>query len=87
MEKSKRKEWKMKSYGDCIYCGGKVVGRKERLDYRYHGQLFIIENVTAGVCIQCGERFLKANVAHMLEKLASSSNAKVKMVTVPVLAV
>ena len=43
MEELNRKEPTMKPYDDCIYCGGQVEERLERIDYRYHGQLFIIE--------------------------------------------
>jgi hypothetical protein len=45
MEGSNRKERHMTPYGDCVYCGGRIVERQERIDYRYHGQLFILERV------------------------------------------
>ncbi len=32
----------MKPYDDCIHCGGRVDERLECIDYRYHGQLFIL---------------------------------------------
>ncbi len=73
------------SYGDCIYCGGKVIEQKERLDYRYYGQLFIMEDVPLGVCVQCSEKFLRANIAKKLEKLAMSTHKGIKTVAVPVL--
>ncbi len=76
----------MKPYDDCTFCGGEVEERRERLDYRYHGQLFIMENVPVGVCKQCGEKFLKAPVAKGLEKLAASPQKHLKSVAVPVIA-
>lgn len=75
----------MKPYDDCIYCGGEVEEKQERFDYRYHGQLFIVENVPLGVCKQCGEKFIKANIAKKLEKLAASPQKNLKAVAVPVL--
>lgn len=75
----------MTPYGDCTYCGGDVSERRERLDYRYHGQLFIIEGVPVGVCSQCGERFLTAETSKKLEKTASSGGHDVKTVAVPVM--
>ncbi len=74
----------MKPYDDCIHCGGSVKEKKERLDYRYHGQLFIVENVLVGVCLQCGEKYLKATVAKKLEKLVSTKKTVWKSVVVPV---
>lgn len=61
------------NYGDCIYCGGEVEERTERLDYRFHGQLYIVENVTMGVCRQCGERFLTADMVDRLHRLLSTT--------------
>ena len=75
----------MSPYDDCIHCGGRVDEKRERLDYRYHGQLFIIENVRMGICVQCGEKFMKADVARKLEQLASSPHPKLKSVAVPVM--
>jgi YgiT-type zinc finger domain-containing protein len=85
MEEPDRKD-KM-SYGDCIYCGGVVSEKKERLDYRHHGQLFIIENVPVGVCHQCGEQFFTAKIAKALETAASTSNGVTKTVMVPVISI
>lgn len=75
----------MKPYDDCIYCGGSVEEKRQSLDYRYHGKLFIVENATVGVCLQCGEKFLKANIAKKLEKLVTTPQKKVKSVAVPVI--
>lgn len=75
----------MNSYGDCTYCGGEVREKQERIDYRYHGQLFIIEDVPVGVCNQCGEKFFTSEVAKKLEKVAASSHKSLKTVAVPVI--
>ena len=61
----------MTPYGDCVYCGGPIVERLERFDNRYHGQLFILERVPTGVCIQCGEKYFTAEVAKRMEALVS----------------
>ncbi len=75
----------MKPYDDCIYCGGQVKERLERIDYRYHGQLFIIERVPTGVCCQCGEKFFTAEVAKRLEQVSSEAAQAIRTVAVPVL--
>ena len=75
----------MKPYDDCIYCGGKTEEKRQQLDYRYHGRLFIVANVLMGVCLQCGEKFLKAEVAKKLEKLVVSPQSNLKSIAVPVI--
>jgi YgiT-type zinc finger domain-containing protein len=75
----------MNMYGECVYCGGVVEERLIRLDYRFHGQLFIIEDVPAGVCVQCGEKVLDAKTAKKLEQLAQNQTGPVTTVAVPVL--
>ena len=74
-----------KPYDDCIYCGGEVVERLERTDYRYHGQLYILEDVPTGVCAQCGEKYYTAKVAKQMEEVVSRGNEDVKIIAIPVL--
>ena len=58
----------MHKYGDCSFCGGEVKADRVELDYRYKGKLYIFEDVPAGVCQQCGERYLTAEVAKEIEQ-------------------
>ena len=78
---------RMKPYDDCRYCGGEVEERLDQLDYRYHGQLYIVERVPVGVCKQCGEKFLTAKVAKQVEAAVSSMGTPVTTVAVPVVRV
>lgn len=77
----------MKEYGDCVYCKGLIVERYDHLDYRYHGQLFIVERVPVGVCSQCGEKFLSSDVSKKLEAAVSKSTHPVKTVAIPVISI
>ena len=77
----------MNPYGECIYCGGEVVEQLRRVDYRFHGQLFILEKVPTGVCCQCGEMFFKAVVAKRMEDSVRRLEEPVSTVAVPVIAV
>ena len=77
----------MKPYGDCIYCGGEVVERKERIDYRFHGQLYILENVPTGVCCQCGEQYFTAEVAKRMEAAVEQLKGDVPTIPIPVIGV
>jgi YgiT-type zinc finger domain-containing protein len=42
---------------ECYFCKGRVVEQKVKVDFRWGQKLKIIENVPAGVCQQCGEKF------------------------------
>jgi YgiT-type zinc finger domain-containing protein len=77
----------MKPYDDCIYCSGQIEERLEQIDYRYHGQLLILERVPTGVCVQCGERYFKAEVAKRMEFVDSQAGHDVQTVAIPVLSV
>jgi len=87
MENSNRKEPLMQPYGDCSYCGGEVVERIQRVDYRVHGQLYILEGVPAGVCQQCGEQFFTAEVAHRMESVVAEATGPMETLPIPVIAV
>ena len=50
----------MHKFGDCSFCRGEVKEGRVEMDYRYKGKLYIFQNVPAGVCQQCGEKYLKA---------------------------
>ncbi len=57
----------MDQYGDCSFCGGDVVLRNVELDYRHKDKLYVFQNVPAGICRQCGEKYLTAHVAKKIE--------------------
>ena len=74
----------MHKYGDCSFCGGEVEEKKVELDYRYQGELFIFRDVPAGVCRQCGERYLTARVAKEIERRIKTKESWNKTISVPV---
>jgi YgiT-type zinc finger domain-containing protein len=54
----------------CFFCNGKIesitVGN---FDYRLEGRLYVIKDVPAGLCDQCGEKYVSAEVAEKINKL------------------
>jgi len=72
------------NYGDCYYCGGEVKEKKINLDFRWKEKLYVLENVPAGVCNQCGEKYFTAEVSEEIDRLVKFAEAK-KHITVPVL--
>ena len=74
----------MHKYGDCSFCGGEVKEGRVELDYRYKGKLYIFQNVPAGVCQQCGEKYLTAEVAKKIEHSIKTKEKWDKTINVPV---
>jgi YgiT-type zinc finger domain-containing protein len=83
-EQEQKEMGRMHKYGDCSYCRGQVKEEKVELDYRYQGKLFIFQNVPAGVCQQCGEKYLTAKVAKEIERRIKTKEKWDKTISVPV---
>jgi YgiT-type zinc finger domain-containing protein len=54
----------------CFFCGGDVdsitIGN---FDYRLEGKLYVIKNTPAGLCLQCGEKYVTADTAKKINAL------------------
>ncbi|MDE3017633.1 MAG: YgiT-type zinc finger protein [Nitrospirota bacterium] len=74
-------------YGDCHVCGERLQEKRIDQEFWIKGKLLVIEKVPAGVCPQCGERVVKAEIGGYLASLLGKSNGlrKVRHMTVPVL--
>lgn len=72
------------TYGECGFCGGKVVERRLTMNLEFGGRLYRFENVPVGRCTECGERVFKAAVAKQLEHLARSHAPVKRRISVPV---
>jgi len=46
----------------CAICGGKVEERKIREEVKIRNDFVVIENLRAGVCVECGERYYPPGV-------------------------
>ena len=55
---------------ECFFCGGEIkqitVGN---FDYRLEGLLYVIKRVPAGLCQQCGEKYIEADVGRKINAL------------------
>jgi len=74
----------MYKYGDCSFCGGEVISQKTELDYRYKGSLYVFRDVPAGVCQQCGEKYLTANIVKTIEHSIHTRQKWDETISVPV---
>ena len=74
-------------YGRCHVCGERMEERQVKQDFWIRGKLIIIEGVPSGVCPQCGEKVVRADVGRRIAALIENSNRlpKVRIVSVPVI--
>jgi len=59
-------------YAPCSFCRGEVVPKYIRHTYHWNGQLFIFEDVPAGVCVQCGEAYFTVETVKTMERIVLS---------------
>ena len=62
----------------CEFCGGKTIKRKVRKVHWLHQQLYIVDDVEAEVCQDCGERYYHATTLDTIDRMLSTGNLAVK---------
>ena len=58
----------------CEFCGGHTVTRKVKKQHWLGGKLYLVENVEAEVCAECGERYFHATVLDRIDKLLTAEH-------------
>lgn len=53
----------------CEFCSGNTINRKVRRQHWLHGKLYIVENVDAEVCTECGERYFHVKTLEMIDRI------------------
>ncbi len=56
----------------CAICGGKVEEREISEEVKIRDDFVVIENVRAGVCVECGERYYPPGVVDRLRGIERS---------------
>ncbi|TAL27306.1 MAG: YgiT-type zinc finger protein [Nitrospirae bacterium] len=56
----------------CEFCGGQTTKKKVKRQHWLHRRLYIVENVEAEVCSECGERYFHAKVLDGIDNLLES---------------
>lgn len=81
-----KKNGTIHDYGKCHVCGEQISDKRINQDFWLKGKLIVIESVPAGVCPQCGEKIVKAEVGRQLATLIQNLKhlPKRKTITVPV---
>lgn len=72
-------------YGECEMCNTTMQELLVKQDFWIRGELVIMEDVPAGVCPQCGEKVINAEVGRWIMELIENSEkiAKAPRVSVP----
>lgn len=83
MARFKDKERK-KTVSKCPFCGGKLEEKTITHPQAYRGKIYILENVPAEVCPQCGEVLLHPEVLKKIQQLVWSEIAPRHTREVPV---
>ena len=68
----------------CYFCKGKVVQQPPSVDFWWGDDLKIIENVPAGICTQCGEKYFDSPVYKQMERLAKGNGEAIRQFSVDV---
>ena len=59
---------------NCEFCGGKTEKKKVKRQHWLHGRLYIVENVEAEVCSECGERYFHAKILYGIDSFLESTH-------------
>ena len=60
---------------NCEFCGGKTKKKKVKRQHWLKGRLYIVEDVEAEVCTECGERYFHATTLDTIDQLLSKEHA------------
>jgi YgiT-type zinc finger domain-containing protein len=59
----------------CDFCHGETKHRLVKKHHRHRERLYVIENVPAEVCQECGERYFHAKTLDAIDRLLDSDHA------------
>ena len=68
----------------CYFCKGSVEAKRIQHVHLWGRQLFILEDVPAEVCQQCGETYFAPDVLAEIDKIVTSNLQPTTTMTVPV---
>ena len=58
----------------CEFCGGETARKRVRKQHWLHRKLYVVENVEAEVCRECGERYFHAKTLDALDAVLSKKH-------------
>ncbi len=70
----------------CEFCGGTTEKRRIKKHHWLKGRLYIVENVEAEVCTQCGERYFSAKTLDAIDQMLTADHEVSERLSVEVVA-
>ena len=82
-----KKDQLVYDYSECHICGERMEEKRIKQEFWIKDKLIVIEGVPAGVCPQCGEKVVKADVGRRIAALIEDSERwrKARTISVPVI--
>jgi YgiT-type zinc finger domain-containing protein len=68
----------------CEFCSGNTITKHVNRQHWLNGQLYILENVPAEVCSDCGERYFHAATLDKIDQLLQAEHPVKKTLNVEV---
>ena len=68
----------------CEFCGGETAPKRVKRQHWLHGKLYIVENMEAQVCTECGERYYHAKTLDAVDAFLSKHHAVEERLSVEV---
>ena len=68
----------------CEFCEGETTHRKVKKQHWLKGKLYIVENVEAEVCAECGERYFHASTLDRIDKIIAGGRSVKEVLSVEV---
>jgi len=69
----------------CEFCNSNTALRRVRKQHWFKGRLYIIQNVEAEVCEECGERYFHASTLDKIDEMISGEHDVTEVLSVEVL--
>ena len=68
----------------CEFCGGETKPKQVKRQHWLHGKLYIVENMDAEVCTECGERYYHVKTLDAVDAFLSKQHAVEERLSVEV---
>lgn len=68
----------------CEFCDSETIKKKVKKQHWFKGKLYIVENVEAEVCQECGERYFHATTLDRIDKIVSGDHSVKEVLSVEV---
>ena len=69
----------------CEFCNSDTIHRSVRKQHWFKGRLYIVENVDAEVCPECGERYFHATTLDKIDQMIADDHPVKEILSVEVL--